>query len=259
MDTTDHSTTTGPVPVLTRRTLLWDLGAAVAFLATASCTGREPTGTASTAAAFAPTSTTPTDPDAVRWERVLGGASAAYVLVRGGEATIVDTGQGGTELAIQDGLETLGLDWDDVSSVVLTHRHPDHVGSLDEVASRAAQAQLLAGEADIEAISGPRAVAAVGTGSRVMDLEVFETPGHTPGHVSVFDAATRLLVAGDAINGTDDGGVVGPNASFTPDMDTAWTSAGLLAELRPDVILFGHGPPATSDAAANLQAAVADA
>lgn len=261
------------VPVMTRRTLLWDLGGSVAFLATAACTSGSPTAGSSAGASSAagPTTGAATDgatggstgsspdPDTVEWERVLGGASSAYVLVRGGEATIVDTGQAGTELAIQDGLEALGMSWEDVSSVILTHRHPDHVGSLDEVAARAGQAQLLAGEADIEAIAGPRAVAAIGNGSRVMDLEVLETPGHTPGHVSVFDSTARLLVAGDAINGTEDGGVAGPNPSFTPDMDTAWTSAMRLAELRPDMILFGHGPPATSEAAADLDAAVAQA
>ncbi len=251
--------------MITRRTLLWDLGGAVAFLATAACTGPTPLDQsvdqsvdASTGAGTSPAAPTGTpDPDVLRWERVLGGAAAAYVLVRGDEATIVDTGQAGTALPIQDGLEVLGLDWDAVSSVILTHRHPDHVGSLDDVAARAAQARLLAGEADIRAIAGPRPVAAIGNGSRVMDMEVLETPGHTPGHVSVFDPATRLLVAGDALTGTEDGGVAGPNPSFTPDMDLATTSAASLATLRPDVILFGHGPPASVDAAAGLDAAVA--
>lgn len=250
-------------PLLTRRVLLWDLGAAVAMLALAGCTSSESAtdgGTAGATGAAAPTGTspTPTDPDAIRWERVIGGASGAYVVVRGGEATIVDTGQPGTEGAITDGLAAVGLDWDAVGRVVLTHSHPDHVGSLDAVAGRAADAALLAGEGDIAAIAGPRTVTAIGNGMRVMDLDVIETPGHTPGHISLFDAGTRLLVAGDAINGTEDGGVNGPNQAFTPDMDTAWTSAAALARLQPDTILFGHGPPATTDAASALDTVVAD-
>lgn len=256
----------GPVR-LTRRTLLWDLGAAVGMLALAACTdgAGDDSPSSSTPGSSAPTgptlgaaSTTPTSgPDDLRWERVIGGVSAAYVLVRGGEATIVDTGQPGTEVAIRDGLERLGLDWDAVSSILVTHRHGDHVGSLREVAERAPGAQLLAGEGDIEAFPSPREVQAVATGRTVMDLQVLETPGHTPGHVSVFDPASGVLLAGDAINGTEDGGVAGPNPSFTTDMETAWQSAAALADLAPDVILFGHGPPATDGAAAALDAVVA--
>lgn len=259
---------------LTRRALLWDLGAAVGVLALAACTTGDGATTSTAASGDAGTSDpdaagrsadtagTPTPGDgeesALRWERVVGGVSAAYVLVRGGEATIVDTGQPDTELAIRDGLAALGLGWEAVSTILLTHKHPDHVGSLGAVAARAASARLLAGEGDIDAFPAPRPVEPVGSGDTVMDLQVVETPGHTPGHVSVFDPAARVLVAGDALNGTNDDGVAGPNPDFSEDMAAAWTSAGVLAQLRPDVILFGHGPPATRDAADALDAVVAD-
>lgn len=254
---------------LDRRTFLRDLGGAVVMVALAACTSdaSNPRGDGSTATSGGgtgsadtprPGATTggvaPTTGDGLRWERVIGGVSSAYVVVRGGEATIVDTGLEGTAPAIADGLEALGMGWDDVSSVVLTHRHNDHVGSLGAVAERAGSARLLAGAGDIEAIARPRELGAVGNGDTVMGLQVHETPGHTPGHVSMFDPQTRLLVAGDALNGTEDGGVAGPNPDFTPDMDTAWASAALLAELQPDTILFGHGPPATDNATDNLQA-----
>lgn len=254
---------------LDRRTFLRDLGGAVVMVALAACTGgsSSPDGDATasstdggTGASPSPsgaatgTAAAPAAGDGLRWERVIGGVSSAYVVVRGGEATIVDTGLAGTAPAIADGLGALGMGFQDVSSVVLTHRHNDHVGSLGAVAEQAGSARLLAGAGDIEAIVGPRALEAVGNGDTVMGLQVHETPGHTPGHVSMFDPQTRLLVAGDAINGTEDGGVTGPNPDFTPDMDTAWTSAALLAQLQPDTILFGHGPPATDDAAANLEA-----
>jgi glyoxylase-like metal-dependent hydrolase (beta-lactamase superfamily II) len=264
-----------PRRMLTRRTLLWDLGAAVGVLALAACTTGEGATTAAAANGDPPRTSDPdedgpstetagtptrseTQGSGLRWERVVGGVSAAYVLVRRGEATIVDTGQAGTELGIQDGLAALGLGWEAVSTVLLTHKHPDHVGSLGEVAARAAAARLLAGRGDIDAFPAPRPVEPVGNGDTVMDLQVVETPGHTPGHVSVFDPTARVLVAGDALNGTNDDGVAGPNPDFSEDMATAWTSAGALAHLRPDVILFGHGPPATRDAADALDAVVAE-
>jgi glyoxylase-like metal-dependent hydrolase (beta-lactamase superfamily II) len=79
-------------------------------------------------------------------------------------------------------------------------------------------------------------------GDLVFGLEIIATPGHTPGHISVLDAAGGVLVAGDAINGSD-GGVAGPNPEFTADMDTALRSVAKLATLSFDTVLFGHGQP----------------
>lgn len=261
-------------PVLSRRTFLFDLGTAVAAAVTlGACTSSAdpssgPAGSASpgvgaSGAASGPSSPSAVDPtaagDQLQWERVLGGAASAYVLVRAGEATIVDTGQPGAAPALEDGLAALGVGWADVADVVLTHRHPDHVGGLGEVAELAADATLSAGTGDLEAITAAREVVGIGNGDRIMGLEVYETPGHTPGHVSVFDPGTGVLVAGDALNGTEDERVAGPNPDFTPDMDTAWASARTLASLQPAVVLFGHGPPATDDPTAALEALLADA
>lgn len=189
-------------------------------------------------------------PGGLQWRRAVGGVANAYVLVRAGEATVVDTGQSGTAPAIEMALAELGLAWADVASVVLTHRHPDHVGSLDAVAELASEAALYAGHGDLQAMPQPRDLVGVGTGDTVMDMEVIDTPGHTPGHISVFDALSGVLVAGDALNGTEDGGVAGPNEAFSDDMDVAWASAVTLAGVQPDVILFGHGPPAREGTAA---------
>ncbi|MBY5162797.1 MBL fold metallo-hydrolase [Salsipaludibacter albus] len=254
-----------PVNGLTRRVLLLDLGTAAVALVLGGCTSSEPQDTptstearaADTPASPGPAASGSTSGDELRWERVLGGAASAYVLVRAGQATVVDTGQAGTASALEDGLAALGVGWADVSDVVLTHRHPDHVGSLGEVADAASDATLSAGRGDLEAITADRRVVGIGDGDTVMGLQIVETPGHTPGHVSVFDPGSRVLVAGDAVNGTEDGGVAGPNEAFTPDMDTAWASAGTLATLEPRVILFGHGPPAVDDPAALLRDLVA--
>ena len=65
--------------------------------------------------------------------RVDLGNVSAYVLVRGAEAVIVDTGNPGNAGDIEAGLSEIGLGWSDVGNVILTHRHPDHVGSLGPV------------------------------------------------------------------------------------------------------------------------------
>jgi len=195
--------------------------------------------------------------EAVTWERVSLGFVSAYVLVRSGEAAVVDTGVAGSADEIEVALASLGLDWGAVGHVILTHSHGDHAGSVADVLTLATAATGYAGGNDIPDIASPRPLVAVEDGDTVFGLRIVATPGHTPGHVSVFDAPGRLLVAGDALNGTDamggePGGVAGANPEFTADLVTADASVLKLAELDIDTIVFGHGEPVVGGAGEEL-------
>ncbi|HSF86200.1 MAG TPA: MBL fold metallo-hydrolase [Acidimicrobiia bacterium] len=186
-------------------------------------------------------------------ERVSLGFVSAYVLMRNGEAAIVDTGVPGSEGQIEAGLGALGLGWDDVGHVILTHLHGDHIGSLPAVLGAAAGATGYAGEADIPGIASPRPLTPLGDGDRVFDLEIIATPGHTPGHVAVLDPVGGILVVGDAMNGGDAmggqaGTVAGANPQFTPDLVAADDSIRKLAAFDFDAIYFGHGEPVLANA-----------
>lgn len=181
------------------------------------------------------------------------GFVAAYVLSRAGAATVVDTGVAESEPAILQVLEELGLGWGDVEHVILTHGHGDHVGSLAAVAELAAGAALHAGAADIPSVQAPRDIAAVGDGDRVFDLDIIETPGHTAGHISVYDPAGRLLVVGDALVG-EGGGLAPPPARFTADMAVAGESVAKLAGYDVERVLVGHGFPVEGAGTAALRA-----
>jgi glyoxylase-like metal-dependent hydrolase (beta-lactamase superfamily II) len=87
-------------------------------------------------------------------------------------------------------------------------------------------------------------------GDEVFGLRIVGTPGHTPGHVAVFDPATGVLVAGDALRTT--GGLVGPDPQYSEDMGQAAASVRKLAALDVRTILPGHGDPLTSGAAEAL-------
>ena len=81
------------------------------------------------------------------------------------------------------------------------------------------------------------------------DWEVVRTPGHTPGHLSLWQPEERLLVVGDALSDYDVGWVNcaldGPDAATT-----ALASLQRLANLAPRVVLPSHGPiPADPGAA----------
>lgn len=193
------------------------------------------------------------DTDAWTWHRTDLGFVSAYVLVRRGEAVVVDTGVTGSEDAIRATLEQAGVSYDDVSDVIITHRHDDHLGSVAAIADLAPDATVHAGADDVVMVPLDGVMPLVG-GDRVAGLDIIATPGHTPGHISVHDPATRLLVAGDALNGNAEGtAVLGPNADFTPDMTEAEASVRVLAALDVDTILFGHGAPAEGGAGVLLR------
>jgi glyoxylase-like metal-dependent hydrolase (beta-lactamase superfamily II) len=190
----------------------------------------------------------------VTWERVDLGFVSAYVLARGGEAAIVDTGTDGSEGDIATALERLGLTWDAVGHVIVTHRHSDHVGGLGRILQALPQAATAyAGAEDIPVIPSPKSLVVAADGDDVFGLTIIATPGHTPGHISVLDEVGGILVAGDAL-GTNGGQVTGPNPQFTTDMDTALESVTKLGTFKFGTLLVGHGDPIV-DGASDLVAA----
>lgn len=191
-------------------------------------------------------------------EQVRLGSVSAYVMVSSGIASIVDTGNPGSEGDIEAVLSEVGLRWDDVASMIVTHLHPDHQGSVPAVMNLASAAVGYAGEADLAAISSPRPLVALVGGEVIDGLQIVATPGHTPGHVSVYDPAGGALIAGDSLIGSNDGtDILGPSPRFTQDMSVAEESVRLMAGLQPSAIYVGHGEPLLVDAAGKLAALAA--
>lgn len=268
-----------------RRTLLFDLGGvAVGALVLGACSS-----SGSSSAAGSTVGTSPdTDPErnvgsasppsaedqpsaevvendlasgnAGTWERVNMGFVSAYVLVRQGETIVVDTGPSGNEQAIGALLNSLGVEWNSVSDVILTHRHPDHVGSLGAIIEQAPDAARWTGAADLDAIGQDLGLVGVADGDEIAGLRVIGTPGHTAGHISIHDPLGGVLVAGDALNGGragSEGELTGPNPDFTDDLDLANASVSTLAGFEYDTVLVGHGEPVTENGSA-LVAALAE-
>ena len=257
-------------PPIDRRTFLADMGRGAFALAIVGLAGCGPStlatfspGPAATPAGSAPDGATsrPTDapggssPPASAaggspaWTRVNLGFVSAYLLVRGGEAALVDTGVAGSAGAIEASLADVGLGWDAVAHVVLTHHHNDHQGSLGEVIQRSPGATAYAGAEDVPSITGASSVTAVGDGEEVFGLRIVTTPGHTAGSISVLDPMAGVLVVGDALR--VDGGKPGlPGAQFTADMDEAKRSIVKLGALTFETLLPGHGDPIETGAAA---------
>ncbi len=211
--------------------------------------GSSPPGSASASASAA-------SGGALTWSRVNLGFVSAYLLVRGGEAALVDTGVENSADAIGAALGALSLGWAAVGHVILTHKHGDHAGSAGVVLERAPDAMAYAGAEDIGDITVPRALTPVQDGDHVFDLEIVTTPGHTAGSISVLDPAGSVLVAGDALRVTG-GRPAYPDGQFTEDMEGARASVAKLAALAFDTLLVGHGDPIEGGAAAAVAALAA--
>lgn len=180
--------------------------------------------------------------------------------------TLIDTGLFGSAAAILDAARELGMP---IQRIVLTHAHGDHLGSLDalhqllpgaEVLVSARDARFLAGDMSLDAnepqvklrgsyqTTTTRPDRLVYEGDRVGSLQVVSTPGHTPGHIALFDSRDGSLIAGDAFQTRAGVAVSGTlrwlfpfPALATWSRPTALASARKLRALQLSRLAVGHG------------------
>jgi glyoxylase-like metal-dependent hydrolase (beta-lactamase superfamily II) len=196
-------------------------------------------------------------------------------------ATLIDAGLPGQEEAIGTALVEAGTSVGDLRRIVFTHQDLDHVGSGAALV-RQSGATVLAHPADapyIEGDLGPLKVTPEMLERRPQMREVLErlepvrvdehledgdrldlaggtrvifTPGHTPGHLSLYLERPRVLVAGDALT-AEGGHLNGPNPPFTLDVGEAARSVRRLADLEIDTIVCYHGGVVGEDANGQLR------
>jgi len=170
------------------------------------------------------------------------------------------------------------------SAIILTHGHFDHVGGIQElieewktlVYAHPDEFVYLTGQQTYpkpNVIRGRKLMIRMSTlyadkriniGEVLMPLPPdgtlpglpgwtwIHTPGHSPGHVSLFRESDRVLLAGDAFVTvrTDSfykvifqkAEINGPPPFFTTDWEIAYDSVKKLAALKPDIAVTGHGP-----------------
>jgi len=158
----------------------------------------------------------------------------------------------------------------EVKTIVVTHCHVDHTRGLAAIKA-ATGAKVAVHEVDADFVSGKKSYPSPGgamgfafsvmspffkttpvepdlklkEGDTVGRLEVFHTPGHTPGSISLYDRQDRVLFVGDTARFIK-GRLEGPPPRFTQRMDQARTSIERLSSLDFEVMLSGHGEPLRS-------------
>ncbi|WP_115862723.1 MBL fold metallo-hydrolase [Halorussus litoreus] len=158
------------------------------------------------------------------------GSTNAYVVGRE-DAVLVDPA------ARTDELDRV-VENRDVSHVLVTHAHPDHVGAFAHYAEVCnATVWARAGrEHRFEDATGVVADSTFCDGTEIGGLDVMETPGHAPDHVAL--AADGAMLTGDVVVSSGSV-VVGDDEG---DVRAYLTSLRRLYARNPDRLYPGHGP-----------------
>ena len=217
--------------------------------------------------------------------RLLKGYVNAYAIEHEDGFTLVDTGLPQRAPRIAARLRELDRSLSDVRTILITHHHSDHTGSLNDIV-RLTGAIVYVHPADAPVVRGvrpppgPNPTKLLGRtlGPLIMKLKssradpagvdhelldgqeldvaggirVLHAPGHTAGQTSfLWNRHGGVLIAGDAAGAR--GNRVAPPVGvvfgmFTEDIDEAKRSFHGLANLEFEVAVFGHGNPITERA-----------
>jgi len=203
-----------------------------------------------------------------------------YLVILGEKLLLIDTGMPSSGDKITNYIKEIGKQPSDISYILLTHAHLDHIGSAAEtkkvtgakVAIHTANASILRGKSELNPIEGP-----FGFISRLMtqlihfqavepdiilenDIEIegfkiIHTPGHTGGSVCIYQPG-KVIFAGDALRSDSRGNPIPPAKGFSTNLVQANVSLGFIASLEFDTLLTGHGAPVVGKASVKLKTLV---
>ncbi len=191
-----------------------------------------------------------------------------YVLTEN-RLILIDTSSELDAKKLLAGLENARIKPKDLTSIVITHVHPDHVSGLARIKRDAVGARVVSSKIEAEYISKkhtydgppgaqhqrqpPTAVDVALEDGQVHDgLRVIYTPGHTRGSISLLDESKSLLIAGDAAN--NEAGLGPMDDVYNVDPRQHRASIKKLATFSFENAVFGHGSPITGGASAQFVA-----
>jgi glyoxylase-like metal-dependent hydrolase (beta-lactamase superfamily II) len=190
-------------------------------------------------------------------------------LVNEPQLTLIDAGLVGSGRRVTQQVKRLGRSLADLTRIICTHAHPDHIGGAREIAGER-EVDILMHPADLAGLKVTLRDAVAnrnrgqliayftrhpGEATPVEDgevlpvlggLQVVHTPGHTPGSICLYAAGHKLLFVGDALQ-VIRGKVTFASSVFSDDLPLAQASVGRMAALDVETIAFSHYPPWRDD------------
>ena len=191
---------------------------------------------------------------------------------------LVDAGYSGQSSVIRDAFINEGIHFESINKIIITHQDLDHFGGLPEILeSSTHKIEVLAHEADKPYIQGEKHLVRLNSNflntmpedRKKMVKQMFEnfvpvdvdttladnqelpycggitvihTPGHTPGHLSLYHQTSKTLIVGDELNKMD-GILMGPRKEILEegDYETAMESLKKLLKFDVKNIVTYHG------------------
>jgi len=180
----------------------------------------------------------------------LGTPAFPTYLSMGEEGMIIEGGTGSTFLIMVYQIKSLGIDPKKIKYIVLTHTHPDHIGAVPHfrrawphikllaspIGAKILKktelfkqfqlidlgiAQLMKAKAEIDSLPEPikdyafEVDSVVKEGDRIelgagIAWHIYETPGHSPCHIALFEENEKTLALGDV------------TGFYVPEKNTFW-------------------------------------
>lgn len=196
------------------------------------------------------------------------------------EMILVDCGYTGSLSAIEGAIKAENLDCNKLTRILITHHDHDHMGALADFKSKYPNIKVVASQLEAPYISGEKvslrlkqAEALQSTLSdeqkplgqvfcrvlknvkpvkvdvhvhagEIMDwcggCEIIGTPGHTPGHISLYLKKYRTIITGDAV-ALEYNRLVIANSQFTLDMENANKSISKILSYEANTFICYHG------------------
>ncbi|SKC77182.1 MBL fold metallo-hydrolase [Maledivibacter halophilus] len=213
------------------------------------------------------------------------------------EVILIDCGYPNFLPLIKNAAKETGMDISKLTKIIITHHDFDHMGALAEFKREYPHIKVLSSIDDEKYISGKEKSLRLQQAESIYEklpeeqkerakefqrfietienvqvdiclkdkdlfswcggVEIIATPGHMPGHISIYLKDSKTLITGDALI-VENNKLMIPYPQYTLDMDNAKKSISKLLNYEIDRIICYHGGIYIKDIKESLQSIISD-